>query len=264
MPVDNALYDRMADTWWDEGGLLHALTALNPARFGYMRRVLTEDLRLEPAALSVLDIGCGGGLLAEEFARLGCTVTGVDPSEESLAAARTHAASHGLQITYRPASGEALPFADTSFDAAYCCDVLEHVSDLRRVIAETARVLKPGGLYFYDTINRTVRSRLIVITLLQECRWTAVMPPGLHDWNMFITPDELRRLLEGQGLVAAGLTGLKPRANLLQVIRALRRCRRGLISHTEAARRVSPRESRDTSVAYMGYARKPASAGARS
>jgi 2-polyprenyl-6-hydroxyphenyl methylase/3-demethylubiquinone-9 3-methyltransferase len=257
VPVDNALYDRLAGTWWNEGGVLNALTGLNPARFGYMRRVLTEDLCLIPATLQVLDIGCGGGLLAEEFARLGCRVTGVDPSERSLAAARAHAASQGLPIAYRAASGEALPFADASFDVAYCCDVLEHVSDPHRVIAETARVLRPGGIYLYDTINRTARSRLIVIALLQECRWTAVMPPGLHDWNMFIKPDELHRLLEGQGLVPAGLTGLKPRANLLQVVRVLRRCRRGLISHTEAARQVSPGESPDTSIAYLGYARKP-------
>jgi 2-polyprenyl-6-hydroxyphenyl methylase / 3-demethylubiquinone-9 3-methyltransferase len=263
MPVDNALYDRMADTWWDEGGFLHALTALNPVRFGYMRRVLTEELQLSPATLQVIDIGCGGGLLAEEFARLGCTVTGVDPSEESLAAARTHAASQGLAITYRAASGEALPFADASFDVAYCCDVLEHVSDLRRVIAETARVLKPGGIYLYDTINRTARSRLIVITLLQEWSWTAVMPPGLHDWSMFIKPDELRRLLEGQGLAPAGVTGIQPRANLFRVVRALRQCKRGVISHTEAGRQMSPGESRDTSVVYMGYARKPVPAGPR-
>jgi 2-polyprenyl-6-hydroxyphenyl methylase / 3-demethylubiquinone-9 3-methyltransferase len=261
MPVDNALYDRMADTWWDEEGFLYALTALNPIRFGYMRRVLTEELDLTPKMLHVLDVGCGGGLLAEEFARLGCAVTGVDPSEKSLAAARTHAAGKGLPITYRAAWGEALPFADATFDAAYCCDVLEHVSDLRRVIAETARVLKLGGTYFYDTINRTARSRLIVITLLQEWRWTAVMPPGLHDWSMFITPDELRGLLEGQGLVPAGLTGLKPRANLFRIIRELRRCKRGVISPVEAGRRMSPGETRDTSVAYMGYARKPASIG---
>jgi 2-polyprenyl-6-hydroxyphenyl methylase / 3-demethylubiquinone-9 3-methyltransferase len=258
MPVDNALYDRLADTWWDEGGFLHALTALNPARFGYMRRVLTVELGLTPKMLHVLDVGCGGGLLAEEFARLGCTVTGVDPSEKSLAAARTHATGNGLPITYRAARGEALPFADATFDVAFCCDVLEHVSDLRRVIAETARVLKPGGSYLYDTINRTARSRLIVIALLQEWRWTAVMPPGLHDWNMFIKPEELHRLLEGQGLVPAGLTGLKPRANLFRVVRALRRCKRGLISPVEAGRQMSPGESRDTSVAYMGYALKPA------
>ena len=91
--VDNALYDRLADSWWDESGLLHSLTALNPARFGYMRRVLVEELRIPPLGLRVLDIGCGGGLLAEEYARLGCVVTGVDPSAESLAAARKQAQS---------------------------------------------------------------------------------------------------------------------------------------------------------------------------
>jgi 2-polyprenyl-6-hydroxyphenyl methylase / 3-demethylubiquinone-9 3-methyltransferase len=256
MPVDNALYDRMADSWWDEGGFLHALTALNPARFGYMRRVLTEELRLTPATLHVLDVGCGGGLLAEEFARLGCTVTGVDPSEQSLAAARMHAASQRLRITYRAAHGEALPFANATFDVAYCCDVLEHVKDLGQVIAETARVLKPGGIYLYDTINRTAQSRLIVIKLLQEWRWTSVMAPRLHDWNMFIKPDELRRLLEQQGLIPGGLTGLKPRVNPFRVIRALRQRKRGLISYAEATRQMSPGESPDTSVAYMGYARK--------
>src|SRR6478672_10035594 len=100
MPVDNALYDRMADSWWEDSGFLHVLTALNPARFGYMRRVLTEELRLAPANLRVLDVGCGGGLLAEEFARLGCAVIGVDPSEESLVAARAHATTQGLTIAY--------------------------------------------------------------------------------------------------------------------------------------------------------------------
>jgi 2-polyprenyl-6-hydroxyphenyl methylase/3-demethylubiquinone-9 3-methyltransferase len=257
MPVDNAVYDRMADSWWDEDGFLHALAALTPARFGYMRRVLVEDLRLSPAGLDVLDIGCGGGLLAEEFARLGCAVTGVDPSEESLAAARTHAAGQGLAIGYHCALGEALPFADESFEVVYCCDVLEHVNDVRQVIAETARVLRPGGTYLYDTINRTPQSRLIVIKLLQEWRWTALMPPRLHDWKMFIRPAELRRMLEQHGLVPGGLTGLKPRANPLRLIRALRRRKRGLLSYAAAVRAMDLGESPDTSMSYIGYARKP-------
>lgn len=257
MAVDNAVYDRMADTWWDESGFLHALAALNPARFGYMRRVLIEELRLAPIGLEVLDVGCGGGLLAEEFARLGCTVTGVDPSEESLAAARTHAATQGLAIEYQRALGEALPFGDGNFDVVYCCDVLEHVTDWCRVIAETARVLRPRGIYLYDTINRTPQSRLIVIKLLQEWRWTALMPPRLHDWKMFIRPAELRRMLAQHGLVPGGLTGLKPRANPLRVIRALRRRKRGLLSYAAAVREMDLAESSDTSVAYIGYARKP-------
>ena len=257
MPVDNTIYDRMAGSWWQEDGFLHVLAALNPVRFGYMRRVLTEELHLAPAGLRTLDIGCGGGLLAEEFARLGCAVVGVDPSEESLEAAGTHAASQGLAIEYRSATGEALPFADQSFDIVYCCDVLEHVADLRRVIAETARVLRPGGIYFYDTINRTFRSRLIAIKLLQEWRWTALMPPRLHDWLMFIRPAELRQALEHHGLAPGGLTGLKPRASPFRLVRALRRCKRGLISYAAALREVDFGESADTSVSYIGYARKP-------
>jgi 2-polyprenyl-6-hydroxyphenyl methylase/3-demethylubiquinone-9 3-methyltransferase len=258
MPVDNLLYDRLATSWWDERGFLHALAALNPARFGYMRRVLTEELHLTQTALQVLDVGCGGGLLAEEFARLGCTVTGVDPSQKSLTAARAHAASQGLAIEYRSGSGEALPFGAASFDVVYCCDVLEHVNDLGQVIAETARVLKPGGVYLYDTINRTPQSRLIVIKLLQEWRWTALMPPRLHDWDMFIRPAELRRLLEQHGLLPGGMTGLKPRTNPLRLVRALRRRKRGLLSYAEAVEQMDLGESSDTSVSYIGYARKRA------
>ena len=119
-------------------------------------------MRLAPVGLHVLDIGCGGGLLA-------------------------------------------------SFDVVYCCDVLEHVNNVPQVIAETARVLRPGGTYLYDTINRTLRSRWIVIKLLQEWRWTALMPPGLHDWKLFIRPAELQRELVRHGLMPGGLTGLKPR-----------------------------------------------------
>jgi 2-polyprenyl-6-hydroxyphenyl methylase / 3-demethylubiquinone-9 3-methyltransferase len=258
MAVDNQLYDRLAAGWWDEHGFLHALAALNPARFGYMRRVITQELHLMPTGLRVLDVGCGGGLLAEEFARLGCAVTGVDPSHESLATARAHAAGQGLTIEYRTGSGEALPFVADGFDVVYCCDVLEHVNDLRRVIAEAARVLKPGGVYLYDTINRTLQSRLVVIKLLQEWRCTALMPPHLHDWNMFIRPAELCRLLEQHGLQPGGIIGLQPQAGLLRAIRALRQRKRGLLSYTEVLKQMDLGESPDTSVSYIGYARKPA------
>jgi 2-polyprenyl-6-hydroxyphenyl methylase/3-demethylubiquinone-9 3-methyltransferase len=256
VPVDNLLYDRLASEWWDERGSLHALAALNPVRFGYMRRVLTGDLHLELKNLEILDVGCGGGLLAEEFARLGCNVTGVDPSTESLAVARAHATARGLRIRYERASGEALPFAADSFDVVYCCDVLEHVNDVPQVIAEIARVLKPAGTYLYDTINRTWRSRLIVIGLLQEWSWTAMMPPGLHDWSMFIRPEELARLLRQHGLQPCGLSGLKPRASPLRVVRGLRQRKRGVIGHAEAFARMDFSESPDTSISYIGYARK--------
>jgi 2-polyprenyl-6-hydroxyphenyl methylase/3-demethylubiquinone-9 3-methyltransferase len=255
--VDNALYDRLADSWWDEAGFLHSLAALNPARFGYMRRVLVEELRVSPLGLRVLDIGCGGGLLAEEFARLGCLVTGVDPSAESLAAARKHGMSQGLAIRYLCARGEALPFADASFDAAYCCDVLEHVNDLSLVIAETARVLRPRGTYFFDTINRTFLSWLIMIKLLQEWGWSALMPPRLHDWHRFIRPAELGRELTRQGLVSGGMTGIRPRANVFRQLLALRRRKRGFISYAAAFREMDIAESPELLVSYIGFARKP-------
>src|SRR5712692_9720409 len=262
MPVDNDLYDRLAATWWDPQGFLHVLRALNPARFGYMRRVLLDEFRLTPAGRRALDVGCGGGLLAEEFARLGFAVTGVDPSARSLDAARAHAAEAGLSIEYRQASGEALPFAESSFDVVYCCDVLEHVTDLARVIAESARVLKAGGVYLYDTINRTPQSKLILIKLFQEWGWTSFMPPRLHDWEMFIRPSELARLLEQQGLRPGRVRGLKPRANPVTILRALRARKLGRLSYREAAERIDLGESPDTSVLYLGYAQKAASSAA--
>ena len=145
MPVDNAIYDRLSHTWWEEDGFLNVLlTALNPARFGYMKRILTEELGIDPAGMEVLDVGCGGGLLAEEFAALGSRVTGVDPSAASLETARAHARERGFAIDYQQGTGEELPFADASFDAAYCCDVLEHVDDVGRTGGRSLACCGPG------------------------------------------------------------------------------------------------------------------------
>jgi 2-polyprenyl-6-hydroxyphenyl methylase / 3-demethylubiquinone-9 3-methyltransferase len=258
MPVDNQLYNTMASSWWDEGGCLHILRGLNPARFGYIRRVLVKELGIDPRGRKTLDVGCGGGILAEEFAQLGCDVTGIDPSERSIEAARAHARQEGLTIDYVPGSGESLPFPDSAFELAYCCDVLEHVNDVGRVIAEVARVLEPGGLFFYDTINRTFRSKLVMIKLFQEWRWTSFMPPDLHDWRMFIKPEELIPILAGNGLQNQGLTGLKAAANPLQSFCLLRARKRGEITYLEAARRLDLRESPDKSILFIGWARRVA------
>jgi 2-polyprenyl-6-hydroxyphenyl methylase/3-demethylubiquinone-9 3-methyltransferase len=237
--------------------MLHALkTLLNPARFGYFRRVLTERLRVPLQGKAVLDVGCGGGFLAEEFARLGCDVTGVDPSQPSLEAARQHAEREGLDISYQLGSGEHLPVADASFDIVYCCDVLEHVDDLHAVIAEISRALKPGGVFFYDTINRTAASKLVVIKLMQEWRWTSFVPPGLHDWNKFIKPQELEAIMRQEGLELQELVGLVPAANPLRIIKAMRDRKRGKIAYGEFGRRVQVKEGTDTSISYMGYALK--------
>jgi len=192
MPVDNEIYNAPGDIWWDEHQPLNAIrTSINPARLDYFIRVLGE-VGIDPAGKTMVDIGCGGGLFAEEFARLGARVIGVDPSASSLETARDHAASMGLGIDYRAGTGEQLPLEDASVDIACCVDVLEHVNNLEAVIAETARVLRPDGVYLFDTINRTAMSKLVVIKLLQDWRFTAWMPRDLHAWDQFITPGELR------------------------------------------------------------------------
>jgi 2-polyprenyl-6-hydroxyphenyl methylase/3-demethylubiquinone-9 3-methyltransferase len=257
MPVDNQLYDRLADTWWNDDSVLSLLrTSINPARFGYMRRMLVEDLGIDPRGRTALDVGSGGGLLAEEFARLGFRVTGIDPSAESVETARAHAAQEGLDIEYTVGAGEQLPFPDESFDIAYCCDVLEHVDDLGRVLAETSRVLKPGGVYLYDTINRTRRSKLVLIKLMQEWRSTALMEPNLHDWDMFIKPSELVTAMGRASLENRDLVGIGPARNPVSLVLDMRRRARGDMTYGEFGARNSFRETRDKSLLYAGRALK--------
>lgn len=257
MPVDNELYNRLSNTWWDENAVLNILrTWLNPVRFGYFRRILLEQLKVEPHGMETLDVGCGGGLLAEEFARLGCRVTGIDPSERSLATARAHAQQSGLDITYLAGVGEQLPFADAAFDLVYCCDVLEHVGNLAQVISEIARVLKPGGIFLYDTINRTPLSRLILVKMAQEWPATRFMPPNLHDWQQFIKPRELISLMRSNGLANQDLKGMTPAANPITILRTLLKRNRGEISYAEAGKILRWRQSNNLLGSYMGYALK--------
>jgi 2-polyprenyl-6-hydroxyphenyl methylase/3-demethylubiquinone-9 3-methyltransferase len=257
MPIDNAIYDRLADTWWNEAGELHALrTSMNPARFGYIRRTLADDLGLDIARLAVLDVGCGGGFLAEELARLGARVVGVDPSAASLDAAREHAARERVDITYRLGRGEELRCDAASFDVVLCCDVLEHVEHVGTVLREIARVLRPGGVFIFDTINRTSASRLVVIKLMQEWRWSNWVPRDLHDWEKFITPDELRVELTAAGLAWRDLVGLVPGVGPLAMVRAIRARKRGTITYGEFGRRMPVVQGRSTAVGYMGFAAK--------
>ncbi len=158
MPLDNTIYGRLAHTWWAENGALQAMgPLLNPGRFHYFGDLLFNRLGLEPAGLRILDVGCGGGLLAEEFARLGCRVVGLDPSEPSINVARQHAATAGLAVHYLVAPAETLPFPDGHFDVVLCADALEHLHDLNRAIAAAARVFKPGGAIEVESASgRTV------------------------------------------------------------------------------------------------------------
>lgn len=254
MAIDNELYKAPGDIWWDEEQPLSSLrTAINPCRVGYLRRTL-ELLAIEPTGRPALDLGCGGGLMAEEVARLGFSVTGIDPAPAAIEVAKAHASESGVRIDYRVATGEALPFADASFDLVYCCDVLEHVSNLERVIEESARVLRPGGIYFFDTINRTRASKLLMIKLFQEWSLTAWMPRNLHDWEKFIRPDELKALLSQQSLHVRDLIGMAPSAAPPKLLVDLLRLRRRSINCGEFGSRSRFREGTDVSVVYAGFA----------
>jgi 2-polyprenyl-6-hydroxyphenyl methylase/3-demethylubiquinone-9 3-methyltransferase len=257
VPVDNDMYERLGGSWWDETSplsLLHG--SVTTGRFAYFRAVLTRQCGPAPGGLAVLDIGCGGGFLAEQFAALGCQVTGVDPSPASVGTARAHAAGRGLRIHYRVGAGEELPVRDAAFDVACCCDVLEHVADVDRVISETARVLKPGGLYLFDTINRTRKSRLLAIKVMQQWRLTRLTDVAIHDWDMFIAPAELAGVMERHGLTLGELTGLGARARPVAVLRAFISARRGRITFEELSRRLDAGQVTSTAVSYMGYATK--------
>ncbi|TDD23975.1 3-demethylubiquinone-9 3-O-methyltransferase [Kribbella turkmenica] len=256
MGIDNQIYNRIGDSWWDEDNPLNMLHgSFTPGRFGYFRAVL-EHAGRDPAGIRALDIGSGGGFLAEEFARLGCEVVGIDPSPVSVGTARRHAESGGLAIGYVVATGERLPLADESFGLAYCCDVLEHVSNLDLVIEETARVLEPGGLYLFDTINRTRASKLLAIKVMQDWRLTRVVDTQLHSWEMFVKPTDLEETLRRHGLRLGGITGLGPRSNKASLLWNFVQARRGRISFGQLSRRMNVGEVKDTAVSYMGYATK--------
>ena len=255
--IDNALYNEQADIWWDENQILHLLkSSVNPARVGYFRRLLDEVLKLDYRGTSALDVGCGGGILAEEFAALGFQVTGIDPSEQSLTTARQHAQSMGLQINYQRGTGESIPFADNAYPVVYCCDVLEHVRDLPKVIGEISRVTKPGGVFFFDTLNRTFASKLVAIKIWQEWKSTAFMPPRFHEWRMFIKPAELKGLLVQAGFEFKECRGTSPNISIPKMIGLLRKRAKGEIGHKELGQQFKLMESNQMRVLYMGYAIK--------
>ena len=257
MPIDNEVYDREGAGWWDENNPLNILHgSLTPGRFAYFRDVLSDRLRIAGAGLRALDVGCGGGFLAEEFARLGFAVVGVDPSEVSIETARRHAQGSGLAIDYRVGSGERLPVAADEFDIVYCCDVLEHVSDLDAVLDETARALRPGGTFLFDTINRTLESKLLAIKVVQQWRWTRFIDADVHDWDMFITPDELTARMNPVGLEVREVVGLGPRASKPTVLLNFIRANRGKITYGEFSRRLNVGKVKRLGVSYMGYAVK--------
>lgn len=204
MRNDLTIYDDVADAWWsDDIRWVRTLKAMVPGRLGYF------DKQIEWAGKQVLDLGCAGGFTAEALDDRGAQVTGLDPAEKAIAAARAHAEAHGRNIRYDVGVGEELPYCDAQFDAVVCVDVLEHVADLSKVVDEVTRVLRPGGMFLFDTINRTRMARLAVVTMAEDV--LRLLPKGTHDPALFIRPDELRAQMLRAGLEPEPITGLGPR-----------------------------------------------------
>ncbi|RYH01942.1 3-demethylubiquinone-9 3-O-methyltransferase [Salipiger sp. IMCC34102] len=227
---DLSIYDTHADRWWsDEVRWIRTLKNMVPGRLSFF------DDFIDWQDKQVLDVGCAGGFLAEALDARGATVTGIDPAEDALRAARDHAEQNGRDIRYDTGVGEDLPYTDAMFHAVACVDVLEHVTDVQATLHEIARVLKPGGLFFYDTINRNPVARLAAITMAEDV--LKILPKGTHDPDMFIKPAELHAMMRTAGLVPLKETGLGPRG---------------------VTRRLDPSFGRvpTKAVIYMGVARK--------
>jgi len=187
--------------WWDDRDVL---TQITPSRYSYITSV-AGDLH----GLRVLDLGCGGGLLAEPLARIGARVYGVDISRSALEQALRHALTGRLRVQYTTAPAEALPFKDEAFDAVLAFDVLEHVASLEKAVKEASRVLRPGGKLIYDTMNQTFICRVVVIWI-GENLWKGGPPKGTHDWRRLIPPRRLLHLLSQNGIRNIELRGFVP------------------------------------------------------
>jgi 2-polyprenyl-6-hydroxyphenyl methylase / 3-demethylubiquinone-9 3-methyltransferase len=211
-PAEVARFDRLAREWWDPKGPMRALHRLNPVRLRYIRDQACQRFgRDEGAArplegLSALDVGCGAGLLSEPLARLGATVTGLDPAPTNVAVARRHAERAGLWVDYREEEVEAVVERGERFDIVLAMEVVEHVADVPAFVAACCRAVKPGGLLVMATINRTLRAyALAIVGGEYVLGW---LPTGTHQWEKFVTPDELADAIEDGGLEVADRRGV--------------------------------------------------------
>lgn len=207
-----ARFAARAGEWWDANGPFKPLHRINPTRLTYIRdqfcRTFGRDKKaaLSLKGLTVLDIGCGGGLVAEPLARLGAEVTGIDPAPENIEAAKAHAAGARLKIAYRAETAETFAASGACFDAVLLLEVVEHVPDVPAFLKAVAPLVRPGGIMIVSTLNRTLKAYALAIVGAELIlRW---LPLGTHNWERFVTPDELRAALRSAGFSFADLTGM--------------------------------------------------------
>jgi 2-polyprenyl-6-hydroxyphenyl methylase / 3-demethylubiquinone-9 3-methyltransferase len=205
-------FSRLAAEWWNPGGKMAPLHKFNPVRLAHIRdaacrRYARDPRRLDSlVGLRILDIGCGGGILSEPLARLGAEVVGADPAEAHIGVARLHAAESGLAIDYRATTAEALSAAAERFDIVLAMEVVEHVADVNLFVKLAGSMVKPGGLMVAATLNRTLKSfALAIVGAEYVLRW---LPRGTHQWDRFVTPNELEIAFEKNGLRVVDESGV--------------------------------------------------------
>jgi 2-polyprenyl-6-hydroxyphenyl methylase / 3-demethylubiquinone-9 3-methyltransferase len=211
-PAEIERFSRISEEWWDPAGKFAPLHRLNPLRIGYIRDRAANRWQRDPLSgtplhgLSLLDIGCGGGLLSEPMARLGAHVTGVDAAARNIRVAALHAGKQGLDIDYRQGAAEALAASDIQFDIVLALEVVEHVADVELFLKSCGRMVKPGGLLFLSTLNRTAKSWALAIAGGEYIlRW---LPRGTHDWKKFLKPSEVVNGLGAAGIDAQEIVGV--------------------------------------------------------
>lgn len=207
-----AKFTAMADEWWDPAGKFKPLHKFNPVRIAYLRDTIAAHVGSDATKpkslknLSLLDIGCGGGLLAEPMARLGATVTAIDAAEKNIAVASLHAKKQNLEIDYRCTTAEDVARTKKQFDVVLAMEIIEHVADVTAFLESCAKLVKPGGLLFVATLNRTAKSYLFAIVGAEYVLgW---LPKGTHEWKKFLKPSEIVMPLESLGLKTREITGV--------------------------------------------------------
>lgn len=211
-PEEIGRFAQSAESWWDPKGALGALHRLNPVRLAFIRAEMCRHFHRDTQAvrpfqgLTLLDIGCGGGLVAEPMARLGFAVTAIDAGAEAIAVARNHAAASGLVIDYRCTDAESLAAGGALFDAVLALEVIEHVADRDAFLAAVGVLIRPGGAFIGATINRTAQAfALAIVGAEYVLGW---LPRGTHDWRRFLRPSEFALGLRRHRLHATRLTGI--------------------------------------------------------
>jgi 2-polyprenyl-6-hydroxyphenyl methylase/3-demethylubiquinone-9 3-methyltransferase len=207
-----AKFAALAEEWWDPAGKFRPLHRFNPTRLGYIRDRVAAHHGRDPLngrpmdGLEVLDIGCGGGLLAEPLTRLGARVTAIDAAERTVKIAAQHAREGGLSIDYRHATAEQLAESGETYDVVLNMEIVEHLADVAAFFAASCALVKPGGLMVVATLNRTPKAFLMAIVGAEYVLgW---LPRGSHDWQKFLRPSELAAELRANAMEVSELTGV--------------------------------------------------------